>query len=200
MLLFENETKNRRFKEVANKLLNNCFLIKTKDQDDYLFVKMNLDKFTEYFEVIGFELRVYEANNVIHLYNANGVGRQRLGKYESIILLLLRKLYIKKKKELSENTDIRITWEDLAEQYAMLKIAQKPTIDRQLRSSTLKMLRRFNLIDVFGADKLDETQIEIFPTILFALPSSDIETIYSMTEEKIRNLQGGDTDGEEDSD
>ena len=201
MNLFDNnETKNRRFAEVANKLLNNCFLIKSRERDDYLFVLTNRKTFDDYFETIGFKLCVYESNNVIHLVNSSGVGRQRILKYESIIILLLRRMYIQKKKELSENTEVRITWGELAEQFSMLKIAQRPNIDRQLRSSIMKMLRRYHLIEIFGPDKLDDTQIEILPSILFALSGSDIDNVLALTEEKIRVLQGGDTDEQEDSD
>ena len=201
MNLFDNnETKNRRFLEVANKLLNNCFLIKTRERDDYLFVLTNREVFDDYFETIGFKLCIYESNNVIHLLNSNGIGRQRILKYESIIILLLRRMYIQKKKELSENTEVRITWGELAEQFSMLKIAQRPNIDRQLRSSIMKMLRRYHLIEIFGPDKLDDTQIEILPSILFALSGSDIDKVLALTEEKIRVLQGGDTDEQEDLD
>lgn len=200
MEIFDTEQKNKRFKEVASKLLNNCFIIRKREQNDFMFLISNFEKFEEYFDVVGFDIQINKETGVIYLHNPNSAGRQRLGKYESIIILLLRKMYLLKKKELSENTEVRILWEDLAEQYSNLKIEQRPKIDRQLRESTLKLLQRYNLAEIYDKDKMDETQIEIFPSILFALNSSDIDRVYSMTVEKLDSYVGGAIDDQEDND
>ena len=49
MKLFESERNNRIFSEVANKLLTECFLIKKRETDDYLFVIQNREKFSDFF-------------------------------------------------------------------------------------------------------------------------------------------------------
>ena len=106
MKLFESDRNNQRFKDVANKLLNECFLIKKREPDDYLFVIQNREKFSDFFSTIGYTVNIYEHNNVIHLVNPDGNGRIRLKKDDSVMILLLRLLYIEKKKSLNENTQI----------------------------------------------------------------------------------------------
>lgn len=49
MKLFESDRNNQRFKDVANKLLNECFLMKKREPEDYLFVIQNREKFSDFF-------------------------------------------------------------------------------------------------------------------------------------------------------
>ena len=101
MELFESDRNNQRFKDVANKLLNECFLMKKREPEDYLFVIQNREKFSDFFSTIGYAVNIYEHNNVIHLVNSDGNGRIHLKKDDSVMILLLRLLYIEKKKSLS---------------------------------------------------------------------------------------------------
>ena len=97
MKLFESDRNNRIFSEVANKLLTECFLIKKRETDDYLFVIQNREKFSDFFGTIGYEVNIYEHNGVVQLVNTDGNGRIRLKKDDSVMILLLRLLYIEKK-------------------------------------------------------------------------------------------------------
>ena len=198
MRLFESDRNNQRFNEVANKLLNECFLIKKREPDDYLFVVQNREKFYDFFSTIGYEVNIYEHNNVIHLVNSDGSGRIHLKKDDSVMILLLRLMYIEKKKSLSENTEIRITWEEFANKYALLKISQKLRIDKVRRDEVLRLFRRYKLAKVYPQDKPDDTQIEIYPTILFALPNSSIDQLYAETESMLGDLKKGVSADEED--
>ena len=63
MKLFESDRNNRIFSEVANKLLTECFLIKKRETDDYLFVIQNREKFSDFFGTIGYEVNIYEQTN-----------------------------------------------------------------------------------------------------------------------------------------
>ena len=177
MKLFESDRNNRIFSEVANKLLTECFLIKKRETDDYLFVIQNREKFSDFFGTIGYEVNIYEHNGVVQLVNTDGNGRIRLKKDDSVMILLLRLLYIEKKKSLSENTEVRVTWEEFANKYAMLKILQKPRIDKVRRDEILRMFKKYKLAKVYSQERPDEAQIEIYPTILFALPNSSISFI-----------------------
>lgn len=199
MKLFESDRNNRIFNEVANKLLNECFLIKKREADDYLFVIQHREKFSDFFETIGYEVNIYENNGVIQLVNIDGNGRIHLKKDDSVMILLLRLLYIEKKKSLSENTEIRVTWEEFANKYALLKISQKPRIDKIRRDEILRLFKKYKLAKVHSHDKPDEAQIEIYPTILFALPNSSIDQLYSETESMLGDLKkGGAVDEPED--
>ena len=199
MKLFESDRNNRIFSEVANKLLTECFLIKKRETDDYLFVIQNREKFSDFFGTIGYEVNIYEHNGVVQLVNTDGNGRIRLKKEDSVMILLLRLLYIEKKKSLSENTEVRVTWEEFANKYALLKILQKPRIDKVRRDEILRMFKKYKLAKVYSQERPDEAQIEIYPTVLFALPNSSIDQLYSETESMLGDLKkGGAADEQED--
>ena len=85
MELFESDRNNQRFKDVANKLLNECFLMKKREPEDYLFVIQNREKFSDFFSTIGYAVNIYEHNNVIHLVNSDGNGRIHLKKDDSVM-------------------------------------------------------------------------------------------------------------------
>ena len=98
--VFEHISKEK-FKSVANKLLGECFLLrKHKDtSSDYNYIWNNKDAFIEYFDILGYELIIDEQNGVIGLNNPAGTGRIHLKKIESILILILRLLYIEKRKQ-----------------------------------------------------------------------------------------------------
>ena len=143
MKLFESDRNNRIFSEVANKLLTECFLIKKRETDDYLFVIQNREKFSDFFGTIGYEVNIYEHNGVVQLVNTDGNGRIRLKKDDSVMILLLRLLYIEKKKSLSENTEVRVAWEESANKFALLKLLLKPRIDKVRRDELLRMFKKY---------------------------------------------------------
>ncbi|MBQ9488898.1 MAG: DUF4194 domain-containing protein, partial [Lachnospiraceae bacterium] len=122
-----------KFRIAANKLLNQCFLLKKREdtKKEYAFVRENREMFTEYFELLGYELKINEDQGVIGLTNSFGTGRIELTKYDSILLLILRLLYIEKRKELATSSeDVTVLMEEIREKYAMLKIKAKPMLDK----------------------------------------------------------------------
>ena len=54
-ILKESSVQKDKFRIAANKLLNNCFILKKKDdtRNDYIFIVQNKDLFKEYFELLG---------------------------------------------------------------------------------------------------------------------------------------------------
>ena len=100
-ILKESVIQKDKFKLAANKLLNNCFIIKKKDdtRNDYIFIIQNKDLFNEYFDLLGYRIEINEMHGVVALTSQQGTGRLRLKKIESILLLILRLLYIEKRKE-----------------------------------------------------------------------------------------------------
>ena len=85
-----------RFRTAMNRLLNECFLLKRcKDtQSDYLYILANKDLFGNFLDFLGYELLINEEYGVISLNNPAGTGRIHLSKLDSILLLILRVLYM----------------------------------------------------------------------------------------------------------
>ena len=105
--VLENIPKDK-FKATANKLLNECFIIK-KNKDtvsEYNFILNYRDYFVSLFDVLGYELVIQEDQGVIGINNPAGTGRIHLKKIESMLLLILRLLYIEERKKVSQTGDV----------------------------------------------------------------------------------------------
>ena len=198
--VFEHISKDK-FKSAANKLLGECFLLK-KHKDtasDYNYTLNNKDAFIEYFDILGYELIIDEQNGVIGLNNPSGTGRIHLKKIESILLLILRLLYIEKRKQLSQIDDVIIIADEIYDKYSMLKMNAK--LDKTAMRNTLGMFQRYHLIGKLDSDMSNpETRIMIYPSILFAITVSSLDDLYQSAKDKLDKYSiGGDSFGTNDS-
>lgn len=198
--VFEHISKDK-FKSAANKLLGECFLLK-KHKDtasDYNYILNNKDAFIEYFDILGYELIIDEQNGVIGLNNPLGAGRIHLKKIESILLLILRLLYIEKRKQLSQIDDVIIIADEIYDKYSMLKMNAK--LDKTAMRNTLGMFQRYHLIGKLDADMSNpDTRILIYPSILFAVTVSSLDDLYQSAKDKLDKYSiGGDSFGTNDS-
>ena len=198
--VFEHISKDK-FKSAANKLLGECFLLK-KHKDtasDYNYILNNKDAFIEYFDILGYELIIDEQNGVIGLNNPSGTGRIHLKKIESILLLILRLLYIEKRKQLSQIDDVIIIADEIYDKYSMLKMNAK--LDKTAMRNTLGMFQRYHLIGKLDSDLSNpDTSIMIYPSILFAVTVSSLDDLYQSAKDKLDKYSiGGDSFGTNDS-
>ena len=89
-----------KFKANANKLLNECFIVKNcpDTKNCYYFILKEQDIFKSFFDLLGYDIVINEQFGVISLNNMFGTGRIRLKKRESIVLLILRLIYVEENK------------------------------------------------------------------------------------------------------
>ena len=198
--VFEHVSKEK-FRSAANKLLGECFLLK-KHKDtasDYNYILNNKDAFTEYFEVLGYEVIIDEQNGVIGLNNPVGTGRIHLKKIESVLILILRLLYIEKRKQLSQIDDVIIIADEIYDKYNMLKMNAK--LDKTTMRNTLGMFQRYHLISKLDSDMSNpDTRIMIYPSILFAVTVTSLDDMYNSAKDKLEKYSvGGDSFGTIDS-
>ncbi len=189
-ILQESEAQKEKFRIAANKLLNNGFLLKKRDDTrrDYLFVKQNLEMFIPYFDLLGYEIKINDDQGVIGIVNIFGNGKYELTKYESILLLILRLLYIEKRKEIATfSEDVTVIMEEIQEKYALLKIAAKPTLDKSMEKSLVRVFKRYNIIHNIDSDvSQSDARIIIYPSVIMAVTVDDINRYYEMTEDKLK--------------
>ena len=104
-----------KFRQYANKLLNECFILKecTDTKNCYYFILKEKNLFTSFFSLLGYDIVVNEEYGMIALNNSFGTGRIRLRLLDSIILLLLRLIYIEEKKKLSQTNQVIIYVDDV---------------------------------------------------------------------------------------
>ena len=190
-ILNESVAQKEKFRIAANKLLNQSFIIRKKEdtKKDYMFVKQNLEMFISYFDLLGYELKVNEDQGVIGLVNQFGTGRLELTKYESILLLILRLLYIEKRKELATfSEEVTVIMEEIREKYAMLKIKAKPYMDKGMERNFVKLFKRYNLIQNIDSDvNQADARIIIYPSIIMAVTVENINEFYDMTEQNLKD-------------
>jgi hypothetical protein len=196
----ESVVQKERFRTAANKLLNNCFLLKKKanTKAEYLFMLQNKEFFMPYFELLGYQLIINEEQGVIGITNMFGTGRLQLSKYESIMLLILRLLYIEKRKEIGTfSQEVTVLMEEIREKYGMLKFKSKPVLDKTMEREIISLMKRYNLVMNIENDVTQaETRIIIYPSIFMAAGTDDINEYYNSIQEKLKNYAGGDEDGD----
>lgn len=202
-ILKESVTQKEKFRVAANKLLNNCFIIKKKEdtRNDYIFIVQNKGLFIEYFDLLGYKLEINDMLGVVALTSANGTGRLRLKKIESIILLILRLLYIEKRKELSLNEEVIVLSEEIQEKYNMLKIDTKLSLDKTVFRDTIRLFKRYNIISNLDSDvTISDARIRIYPSVLFAVTNDNINGIYDAINEKLsKYFNGGEQNDDEET-
>lgn len=202
--LNESTAQKEKFRTAANKLLNQCFLLKKRDdtKKEYMFVRQNKELIIPYFELLGYDVRINEDQGVIGLVNQFGTGRLSLGKYESIFLLILRLLYVEKRKEITTfSEEVTVLMEEIREKYAMLKVKSKPMLDKGMEKQMVSLFRRYNLILNVDSDvNQPDARIIIYPSVLMAVPVEDINAYFEMTERKLSDYAKGRGNGESEED
>lgn len=202
--LMESAAQKERFRVAANKLLNQCFLLRKREdtKKEYIFVRQNRELFFPFFELLGYDLKINEDQGVIGIVNQFGTGRLSLGKYESVFLLILRILYVERRKELGTfSEEVTVLMEEIREKYTMLKIKAKPMMDKGTERHMISLFRRYNLIQNLDSDvSQPDARIIIYPSIIMAVDVEDVNAYYDMTEQKLREYAGGSTDGESEED
>lgn len=183
--------------EIANYLLNNCFLMGTVDttREKYYYVINHEESFRQIFLPIGYTLVVHRNLRVIQLINNHGSGRVILKKYESIILLILRLLYVEKRESLSTSEDrVFATVEEIKNEYEKLNLPRK--FDRVLLEESLRNIKRYNLLKV--EDRLSDmdAKIRIYPSVMLAMPDVNINKAYEETAKFLAQYENSE-DGDE---
>ena len=175
---FTNAQKNT-FADICNKLLACTYLARDKrdNKEAYYFVVSYKDLFEEYFKLINMQLVLNRDLGTITLENTNSQTILKLKRDESVILLIIRLLYHEKLKETSLNSNVVASINELHAKYDMLEIKRK--INKTDLIAMLRMFRRYNLIEPMGDINQSSTQFIIFPTILEALKTDQIDAIYN---------------------
>jgi hypothetical protein len=185
--------------EIANYLLNNCFLIGNVDssREKYYYVINHEESFRQIFQPIGYTLVVHRNLRVVQLINNHGTGRLALKKYESIMLLIFRLMYVEKRESLSTSEDkVVVTVEEIKNEYEKLNLPRK--FDKVLLEDSLRNIKRYNLVQPL--DKLldMDAKIQIYPSVMLAMPDATISKAYEQTSKLLSQYVNSDEEDESD--
>lgn len=180
-----------KFRQYANKLLNECFILKecTDTKKCYYFILKEKNLFTSFFSLLGYDIVVNEEYGMIVLNNSFGTGRIRLRLLDSIILLLLRLIYIEEKKKLSQTNQVIIYVDDLYERYRGIRNERLKKTDLK---TTLNLLKRYHIITNLDSDMGNpDTRIQIYPSVILALDIKELNRVYEEAKDKLKKYANG---------
>ncbi len=188
-----------KFRQNANKLLNECFILKEcmDTKNNYYFILKEKELFTAYFDLLGYDIVLNEEYGLISLNNSYGTGRIRLRLLDSIILLFLRLIYIEERKKLSQTEQTIVYVDELYERYRSLK---KDRLKKQDMRSVLGLLKKYHIISNLDSDMGNpDTRLQIYSSVMLAFDSGELNKIYEETKDKLdKYANGGETENNED--
>ena len=172
-------TQQGQFKDTANKLLANTFLSRDKkdNKEAYYFLMSYKEVFDEFFKILGYEIELDIQLGAVKLSGASAANTLKLKRDESLVLLILRLLYHEKMKDTSLNENIVCAISDIHAKYDMLEIKRK--LNKTDLIAAIRLLRRYNLIEITGDVSSLSCKIVILPTILMAIKSEDITEVFN---------------------
>ncbi len=172
------DMQKEEFSRILNKLLSVNYICgeRKKDRDDFYFILRNEQLLKKFFLILDYQLYIYKADQMAYISNSNNYNHLTLTQLQSIVLLLLRKLYFQKSQEFQETENIFIT---LAELHAELEATG--IYSRRITKTELKnvyhFLSKYNICEKIGDLSEDESKLIIYPTINYILPISKIDDI-----------------------
>lgn len=169
------ETKKSEFARIVSRLLNSTFLFRGKEGDtnDFYAVIEKKELFSSYLAMLDYELICDEDNALVMIRNVEGRNRVHLNKFDTVVLLILRKLYNVKKGEVSFEDKVIVDVETIIEEVRTAQIFDEEK-KANAYEETLRKLRRHKIID-FAGSKVDENMnIQILPSILVILPQDSL--------------------------
>jgi hypothetical protein len=189
---FEKLTSAQRqtFADTVVRLLANAFLARDKkdNKEMYYFVLSFKNYFDEYLGVIGYELVLDRDRGAIQLVTKENQNLVKLKKEESLILLILRILYHQHLVETSVNDNVVITVDEIHQKYDALELKKK--MNKTDLVAVLRMYRKFNLIETLGDPSQGNTRIIVYPTILMAISTQNINDVLD-TIRRLASKEGG---------
>lgn len=187
------EQQLEEFSELANQLLSHCFITakKVHQRNDYFAIVSMLPIFQNYFEIIDYELHHYESDEVLHLVNKHDTHLMSFKKGETILLLILRKMYYLKQKEISLQDDIVVKMGDVHEELMRTGLFDKRIGKTELKEMIAKF-KRFHLLDNVGKLEQDDTILILYPTMLYVIAYQDMKEI----DDRLSTYQKGEPEDE----
>lgn len=199
-IIGNSKSQKEKFSKAANNLLNHCFILKKKEdtRQDYIFIKDNREQFSLVFDLLGYDIRIDEDIGLISIANRNGTGRLQFTKFESIMFLILKLLYLEKRNDISTSSDnVTVTVQEIRDKYNVLKIKNKQKLDKNSERQIFALFKRYNLIRNLTSDITQgETRIEIYPSIMIAIPNEGITQLYESVKDRLAEYEGGEEDAD----
>ena len=184
-----------QFQRVCRKLLKMTFIVREKNEEhrkDYNFIKNNSKLFTEYLNIIGYDVKYDIDSGVARLINLASAGeegsiqsnRKRLKLYDSIVLSALWLIYEERMIKGDLKKSIIIQKADLDNQ--LERLGAKNRIDKGKMKAILEMFRDYNLLEIIGEIGEPDCELKLYSSMQFCLSEQAFKHLAESTAAKIR--------------
>ncbi len=189
-LIKYNELNNKEkdnFSRVITRLLDECFLLRdlNEDSEDYYFImQANIKELIDiYLSFINKKLMI-KNDGIIAINNDDEIASLKFNKRESVIILILKLLYLEKiRSEISlDSSFITISLSEINKLIDEFGIYRYPLTKSQIEDS-LKVLKDYKILNYLKEE--NETKVEIYNTINYLVSSKDIDSLI----ERIKNYK-----------
>ncbi|RJX25719.1 MAG: DUF4194 domain-containing protein [Acholeplasma sp.] len=188
------------FSRITNKLFQVNYITRKKpgDTNDYRFILSFKEAFESFFALTDFTLNIKREDEVIFISNDNLFNHMRLRKTESILILVIRIIYQRKKDYVTLDENVEIFLHEIHEELSRIGYLDNKRMTKDKLKPALSFLRNYNIIDYIDRGLHDDARIKIYPTILYITNLESIKEVVQKLEGYL--VSGGDESEEADED
>jgi len=187
--------KSRRdVSRVINRLLGQTFLYQDADSDkeDYYFVHRYRDFFESVLKLAGFSLLHDDYHRIFQAVSDYSYGRARYRLDETLIIVVLRKLYEERIEHLSLANDPVVTIGEVREEYRTLT-GKERDLGLVQYETLLRRLRALGLIDTLDGKTIDprnaDARLRLRGSVKMILPVKSADELEAWLR-KYRQVEG----------
>jgi hypothetical protein len=169
------EKSRREVPRIVNRLLGQTFLYQDvdSDKDDYYFVHRHRAVFEGLLELTGFNLLHDDYHRIFQVVSEYGYSRARFKLDESLMIVVLRKLYEEKIEHLSLANDPVVTIGEVREEYRTITGRERDLGVSQYEL-LLRRLRSLGLVETIDGRNIDvrdgEARLRLRGSVKLILP------------------------------
>ena len=126
--------------------------------------------------MIDYELANDSAYKIFYLKSLNERNSVKLKKFESVLLLLLRRFYYSKSRETNSDINISVSYDELLDDINKTGIYKEAIKKTELKNA-LTTLKRYKIINFDLRSYLASDAMTIYPTILYAVSQQDLDNM-----------------------
>ncbi len=193
------EKSRREVPRIVNRLLGQTFLYQDvdSDKDDYYFVHRHRAVFEGLLELTGFNLLHDDYHRIFQVVSEYGYSRARFKLDESLMIVVLRKLYEEKIEHLSLANDPVVTIGEVREEYRTIT-GRERDLGMVQYEMLLRRLRSLGLVETIDGRNIDvregEARLRLRGSVKLILPIQSADEM----EAWLRKYRAGGSEGEDD--
>ena len=174
------EKTTREIPRVMNRLLGQAFLYQDQDSDkeDYYLIYRHREVFETLFAAAGFTLIHDDYHRIFQIMSEYGYCRRRYKLDESLMIVVLRKLYEEQAEHLSLAKDPVVTVGEVREEFRTITGKERDLGIGQY-DRIMRRLRRLGLVDAVDGRAIDvhesEARIRLRGSVKMILPVQTAE-------------------------